>query len=97
MTEEDRILNALAEKIDKLIDKEFEKWNYDRAYFEFVVKVNILNTNFEKVSEKYLINDEQEYHWCRFCRQPAYYYVDELEGYVCARCYKKIREVQGER
>ena len=38
-----------------------------------------------------LMRDEQEYHWCRFCRTPAYYYVDELEGYVCAECYRKIK------
>ena len=89
--EEEEFLYELAEKLDKMIDDEMEKAGFDRAYFEFIVKVNILNDNFEKVSEKYLINDEQEHHWCRFCRAPAYYYIDELEGFVCAECYRKVK------
>lgn len=88
-----QFLTDLANAIDKAIDNFFDKEGIDRVYYEFKVYVNILNDNFDKINEVELINDEKEYHYCAFCRKPAYYYDSNLvDGYLCAECYNKLRK-----
>jgi len=88
--EEKQFLLKLGEKIDKLIDKEFEKEELDRAYFEFLIKVDILNDSFQKYEEM-IILDTREKHYCMFCRKEAHYFLDEEFGYICAECYSKLK------
>ena len=87
-----KFLMNLANKVDALIDKEMEKAGYDRGYFEFLLKADILNDTFNKIEEKTLIDDVSKYHYCAFCGKLAYYYLEEVSGYVCAECYKKLKE-----
>ena len=89
MSEEEKFLLELGEKIDKLIDKEFEKRLIDRAFFDFLVKVNIFNDSFEKFKELTIL-DTREQHFCMFCRKEAHYYYEKEHGYLCAECYSKI-------
>lgn len=91
--EREFILN-IANKIGKLLDKEFEKYGYDRAYFEFIIKVNILNENFRKIDEIVLLNEENSSGgWCEFCREKSYYYDNEMQIFLCPKCLKEIKNV----
>ena len=87
-----KFLVELGIKVDNLIDKELEKTGYDRAYFEFLFKANLLNDAFNKIGEKTLIDDASEYHYCAFCGKEAFYFVDKIDGYVCAECFRKLKE-----
>jgi len=51
LREEKEFLDGLAEKVDRLIDDEFKRVGLDRAFFDFQLKVSVLNENFTKVGE----------------------------------------------
>jgi len=93
MNEED-FLRKLGKKIDKLIDKEFDRFGIDRAYYAFHLDVDILNDEFNKIRE-YTLIDDNDFAFCKFCRAKTYYYSDELQGYICPAClraYKNSRK-----
>jgi len=92
--EEKELLNKLGEKINKLIDKELEKYGYDRAGLNFLLKCDILDDNFKKIDEITLIEDDKNY--CVFCRRKTYYYSEELNDYVCPCCLMKLKKANFE-
>lgn len=89
MTEKE-ILNKLGEKINKLIDKELEKYGYDRAGLNFLLKCDILDDSLKKIDEVILIKDGGGY--CIFCGRETHYYSYELNGFVCPCCLGKLKE-----
>jgi len=93
--EERKILDEIRDKVLKVIEKKFEEYGYDKAHFEFILKVNILDDTFKKVEEIELFNEESK-GYCIFCRKPTYFYASILdgypeEGYICPECLKKLR------
>jgi len=90
MTEVELFFIKLGEKIDNLIDKEFDKEMIERGYYEFVVKVDILDESFRK-KEELTILDTREQHYCLFCKKESHYYCNEEGGFLCAECYGKIK------
>ena len=95
--EERKLLDEIRDEVLKLIEKKFDEYGYDKAYFEFILKVNILDDTFKKVEEIELFNEESK-GYCVFCRKPTYFYASTLdypalgiEGYICAECLEKIR------
>ena len=96
--EEREFLEDVRKAVDKTIEKIFDKHGRDRAYYEFVLKVNTLDTNFKKESEVELINEEKN-SYCIFCRKPSWFYVSGLdypelgvEGCICAECFNKLKK-----
>jgi hypothetical protein len=87
--DEQKFLDEVKEKVDELIDKLCDKYVYDRAYFNFVLRCDILDSNFQKVDEVVLI-DDTDYGFCVFCRQKTYFY--DGENYYCAKCYSVLKE-----
>jgi len=95
--EEREFLENVRKAVDKAIERVFNKHGVDRAYYEFILKVNILDTNFKKSDEIELINEEG-HNYCVFCRKPTYFYISPLnypelgvEGYICVECFNKLR------
>lgn len=88
--EEEKFLLEVKRKVDQLIDKICEKYNYDRAYFNFVLKCDILNQRFQKWDEVVLF-DDTEYGYCVFCREKTYFI--ENDNFYCAKCYGKIKNL----
>ena len=92
--EEKNFLEEIKRAVENVINKKFEKYNMDKAYYEFIFKVNILDDNFSKTQEIELINDEKEdIGFCQFCRASTFYYADKeydgINGFVCPRCLKR--------
>ena len=83
--DEDEILYKLGKKIDKLINKEFDKRGIDRAYYSFHLDVDILNHEFDKIKGLVLIDDDT-FKFCKFCGAKTHYYSDQLRSYVCPKC-----------
>lgn len=89
VTKEDReMLTQIGDKIDALIDKQFEKMALDRAYFNFTVKVDVMDSEFKKTEEMILI-DDSEYSFCHFCGAKTFYHDTLLGMYLCAECFGK--------
>lgn len=93
--EEKQVLEEIKEKVKEVIEEKFNKHNLDKAYYEFVFKVNILDENFSKTEEIELINEEKENKgFCQFCRTSTFYYADArydgVNGFICPRCLKKL-------
>lgn len=86
---EDPFLESLQKKMLKFIEKEAKRHGVDLAYYEFEVKVSVLNNNFELYRELVLV-DTREQHFCSFCRKKAHFYYRPLEGYLCAKCYVEV-------
>jgi len=82
--DEQKFLDEVKEKVDELIDVLCDKYGYDRAYFNFVLSCDILDSNFQKVDEVVLI-DDTDYGFCVFCHQKTYF--SDGENYYCAKCY----------
>jgi hypothetical protein len=61
--DEQKFLNEVKEEVDNLIDKLCGKHNYDRAYFNFVLRCDVLDGDFQKVDEVVLI-DDTSYGFC---------------------------------
>ena len=83
--EEDEMLYRLGKKIDKLIDKEFDKRGIDRAYYSFHLDVDILNHEFSKIKKLILIDDDT-FKFCKFCGAKTHFYSHDLNAYICAAC-----------
>ena len=82
--DEQKFLDEVKEKVDELIDELCDKHVYDRAYFNFVLRCDILDSNFQKIDEVVLI-DDTDYGFCVFCHQKTYF--SDGENYYCAKCY----------
>jgi hypothetical protein len=54
--DEQKFLNEVKEKVDEFIDGLCDKYGYDRAYFKFILRCDILDSNFQKVDEVVLID-----------------------------------------
>ena len=90
MDEKD-FLMKLGKKIDKLIDKEFEKVGLDRAYYDFFVSTTTLSIDFKvKPINNIIILDDRKKHVCAFCRKPTNYYDNNLQTYVCPICLSRM-------
>ena len=94
--EERELLNEIREEVLKVIEKKFDEYGYDKAYFEFILKVNILDDSFRKADEIELINEEEK-GYCVFCRKPTYFYITSMdypelkvEGYICSECFRRL-------
>ena len=86
--DEYKFLSEVKQKVDEVIDKVCQKYGYDRAFFEFVLKCDILDRSFRKIDEVTLI-DDTSYGFCVFCRQKTYFH--DGEDYYCPKCYKLIK------
>jgi hypothetical protein len=82
--DEQKFLDEVREKVDELINELCDKYGFDRAYFNFVLRCDILDSNFQKVDEVVLI-DDTDYGFCVFCHQKTYF--SDGENYYCAKCY----------
>lgn len=91
--EEKSFLNEVADKVQSLIEKIANKRGVDLAYFEFELRVNILDNNFKKVDEQVLIATNKNF--CDFCRAETYYYDRDTDMFLCAGCYKKLKQDRG--
>ena len=96
--EERRLLDEVRNAVEEVIEKKFSEYEIDKAYFDFILKVSILDDNFKKVDEIELFNEE-EHSYCIFCRKPTYFYISPLnypglgvEGYICVECFNKLRD-----
>ena len=96
--EERKLLDEIRDAVKEVIDKKFDEYGIDAGYFEFTLKVSILDSSFRKVDEIELFSEESK-GYCIFCRKPTYFYVSTLdypeigiEGYICAECLKKLRD-----
>jgi len=75
----------LTKRIDQAIDKYFDKIGVDRAYFNFIVKVEELDVELNKQSEITLIDETQSF--CVFCGSRTRYYDTEKGYHICAKCF----------
>jgi len=90
--EERDLLDEIRNSVKEVIEKKFNEYNVDKAYFEFTLKVSILDNNFRKVDEIELFNEESK-GYCIFCRKFTTFYANTLDypelginGYICAEC-----------
>jgi len=93
--EELKLLNRIRSKVLRIIEKEFEKAGIDQAYYEFTLKVDLLESaTFRKLGEIILIDDHARF--CAFCGRKTYYYDYNLHAPICAECYSKINKTAQE-
>ena len=81
--------NNLKRKLQKVIDRHFDKYGYDQAYFDIKVTIRELDEVFSPQTEFTLL-DTGEHPLCAFCGKPTSYYCAKEGLFVCADCYSKI-------
>ena len=100
--EERKLLDEIRDSVKELIEKKFDEYGIDKAYFEFTLKVSILDNNFKKVDEIELFNEESK-GYCIFCGKLTYFYISSIDypelgiidgGYVCPECLGKLTRKQ---
>ena len=96
LKEEKEFLRRLGKKIDKLIDREFDKIGWDRAYFDFVVLTKIYSEDFLTKIDEMIILDTRRKNYCSFCGDPTEYYDSEQDVWLCPKCFAKILQGGGE-
>ena len=89
MEEEKEFLESISKKVEKVIEKEAARYNYDLAYFGFKLTCSKKGEHFEKVEEKVLL-DTSEKAYCAFCGKETYYYDSEKDMHLCPECFAKI-------
>jgi|GEM_PF-3597818 len=89
--EEEKFLLEVKYKVDKLINDLCEKYCFDRAFFNFVLKCDVLDSSFRKIEEVVLL-DDTEYGFCTFCRKKTYFVEDDQ--FYCPECYSKLKKKQ---
>ena len=86
---EEKFLLEVKHEVNNLIDVLCEKYNFDRAYFNFILKCVLLNEAFQKYDEIVLF-DDTDYGFCIFCGKKTYFVEDE--NFYCAECYGKLKQ-----
>lgn len=93
--EEQEFLQGVATKIDKLIDKEFERDGIDRAFFNFKLSCTVLSSDLcDPLVSYQLINDTESL--CTFCNAETYYYDRKLGKNICPICLGKLDAAKSE-
>jgi len=89
--EDEKMYSEIRKKFEKMIDDIMsKKYGYDLAFFDFVLMVEELDENFNKVNER-IIYDARERHWCEFCGKETKHYDRQTGFYLCAKCYAKLK------
>jgi len=87
--DEEKFLMEVCKEVDRVIDKLCDKHGFDRAYFNFLLRCEILDNNFRKIGEVDLLKDDRS-GFCDFCGARTYFVEDEI--YYCAECYGKMKK-----
>jgi hypothetical protein len=85
------MLFKIGDKVDKLIDKEMERYGYDRGYFEFDLKVNVLSSNFTDILEEFKLITPNVPR-CGFCDKKTRYYDYNRHMNICAKCLNDLEQ-----
>lgn len=88
--EEKKLFREISDKIDKLIDELFEKYGYDRAYYNFIFKVEILDNELQPV-ELVNILEDVKVSTCAFCGKETRFYDKDLDLFLCFEHFLKKR------
>lgn len=92
--DEKEFLQKLGKKIDKLIDREFDKIGWDRAYFDFKILVRVHGMDFVSISDEIVLLDYRKT-FCEFCGKPTLYYDHETGFFLCPKCLRELKEGEG--
>ena len=88
--EECKMLQKIAEEVDKKIDKILERYSIDRAFFNFKLSVDVLDSIFSKMEEKVLIDDGVAF--CAFCGTKTQFYDSKRSQHVCVKCFSTLEK-----
>jgi len=89
MKTEEEFLKSIARKVEGIIEKEADRYNYDLAYFAFKLTCSKKGEHFEKVGEEVLL-DTNEKNYCAFCGRETNYYDAKRDMHLCSECFAEI-------
>ena len=89
--DERELLNDITDDVNKVIDEHLDKHCIDRAFFQFSLSCSIMSTNFEKMEEIQLIQDDEP-QFCTFCGKMTRFYDRGLDMHLCPKCFIETRK-----
>ena len=91
MREEIDEIKEIKNEITEAVEAVFDRHAVDSAFYPVVIDLYEADENFHLISRERLL-DTRENGVCMFCGADTYYFSKEHEGYVCAKCYAKLKK-----